>query len=300
MDEYVGFAERVAWLAPSSPWVLVVDPAGRIEGVNAAAERLAGATSLADVLHEEDLGSLMAALGTARATVVARLRGSECGVAWRIEPAGRCTVLLGRALTDDEVRHELARCRLDLVRRLVTAVAHDANNNVSAISANVQYVEGHRKSTLPRVDTEIESALRDARSACAEIEHLTKSLRLLAEGVSMDPMPLGALVHAAVALAAQPVRARVRLQFVPGDEVPFHGHRQDFLHAMVEILQWASQYAEPGTTMTATVRAQSPCVWLRLVDGTDEVEPLPWVARVLRDRLGMKLGRGPAIVTVDL
>lgn len=298
MSQCTRDAERASWLAPTASWVWLVDGEGRILGANATSGVSRG--TLADVIDPTDLPALQRCLPETAATCVTRLQGGLPAVAWRVERAGDVSVLVGKSLTPAQVALEIDRARRHLVQRLVTAMAHDASNSLGAIRSNVQYVQVHRASREPTIEPEVALALADSVAGCDEVVHLARSLRLLAEGVSMEPPALDHLVRATVSLASQPVRSRVRLRLGKTVPVAWAGNRQHLLHALIELVQWGVRLAEPGTDVVLSLPTQEPQAVLSYVEGSGDTGPLPWVLRVLRDRLGMQLRVEPGRIYIEV
>ncbi len=198
-----------------------------------------------------------------RAEIFAPLRRATITIVWLVVAfllAG--AAMLGRWWRDEgqraEVERELNRSRVRLelsqrmagLGRLAAGVAHEVNNPLSSVVANLVFVA----EALPDAPLEVRQALREARDGAGRVADVVRGLRSFSRpGDSpRGPSDLREELAAALRLASHELRHRATLQ-VRIDAVPLvaadaHELGQVFLNLLVNAAQ---AFPEGGRASTA-------------------------------------------------
>ncbi|ACG75553.1 multi-sensor hybrid histidine kinase [Anaeromyxobacter sp. K] len=250
--------------------MLCVDASGRIRDANAAAAALfgggrgslvgrsltelteappPGAPALADVLRGERVS------GAAEVVHAGGLRRS-------VEFTGVPDIQPGRhliALRDVSERKQL-HARLALADRMVSVgtlaagVAHELNNPLAYVIANLSYLDEQLTVLAPRVaaagssrEPDLASALldavHDARDGAERMRVIVRDLKTFSrpDEEHAGPVPLGPLLDSCVSVAWNEIRHRARLLRAPTDVPPIQGCQarlgQVFLNLLVNAAQ---------------------------------------------------------------
>jgi signal transduction histidine kinase len=184
---------------------------------------------------------------------------------------------LGR-LAESEGRRAQAE-RLAVVGRLAAGVAHEINNPLSFVKANVQYV-GQELSRGGALSQEARDALAEALQGIDRIGQIVGDMRGLAREVPEPGLPFhaGDALEEAFRLASLRLGAvRASWTAAPGLP-PVRGSRRLLVQALVNLLANAAEAAESapgagGRWVTAAARARDGGVELQVEDGGPGLPP---------------------------
>jgi PAS domain S-box-containing protein len=175
--------------------------------------------------------------------------------------------------------------RLAAVGTLAAGVVHEVNNPLSGILANL----GYSLETIPAIAAalpegtpaheaarELTSALQDARAAGERVRDIIRHLRLFARAEDEDraPLEVARVLDAAVALLANQIRHRARLERVTGDAPEVIGNESRLGKAFLNLLLNAVQALPDGFAASHLIRVslgRSP-VGEAVVEITDDGE----------------------------
>jgi PAS domain S-box-containing protein len=257
----------------------VLDPEGRVLAANPAACRAFGVDEaaligrpLADHLHPEDGPAFrtdLAQIRERRGTTLVDLRvGSESAgwrwVSWTASPAEvEGFAIVGRDVTDRAQLQAQLRFtdRMLSVGTLASGMAHEINNPLAAVLANLEYVRGELDgmSSADRqwVD-EVEEALDDAVAGAERVGRIVASLRSFARPEDGQPrrLVLSQVLDVAIDLASHPVRHRARLVRDDGEPPDVMAEESRLAQVLVNLLVNAAQALPEG-------HADRECILIR-------------------------------------
>jgi two-component system, NtrC family, sensor kinase len=264
--------------------VLLLDPEGRIRSSNAAMASLLGHASGALVgLHVSDV------LVAAEHELAARLtdplilgpirnrdtlfRGKDGAVLTMAvngsphrDAEGRLLGIVLVARDDRELKN--ARARLEITDRLATmgtlaaGVAHEINNPLAFISANVDFVleeleEVARGAPLSGERlAEIIRALGSSRNGAARVRHIVQELRgfTRAGPETVAPVDLNTLLESALVFAGNEIRHHARLTKDYGAPPLVLANEGRLVQAFLNLLQNAAQSISMGAAEKNEIR----------------------------------------------
>ena len=264
--------------------VLMLDPGGRITHSNRAMADLLRRTTdelvgmqLSDVLavpeHElaEELAlHLTRGVFRNRDTLFRTKDGSALTIALNASPHRDVQgALVGIVLVARDDR-ELKSARADLERsdRLATmgmlaaGVAHEINNPLAFVSANVDFVleeleECGASGTLsPERIAEIVKALRSSRTGTARVRNIVRELRGFARTApeTVSPVDVNALVDTALGFVGNEIRHHARLTKAYGTPPPVLANEGRLVQAFLNLLQNAAQSIPIGAADQNEIR----------------------------------------------
>ncbi|MGC3999623.1 MAG: ATP-binding protein [Anaeromyxobacter sp.] len=258
----------------------ILDAAGRIVYANAAARRLVGPElggpgtppiwRFVVGAGEPEWRARWEALQRERSAVFETHLQVPGGGALPVEVAatlmdragGAVAICAVRDLTDRRRAEEAYR--LAGVGTLAAGVAHEVNNPLAYVIANVQ-VATERIEALagadPAAAAEVTAALRDAGEGAARVREVVRGLRVFSrepENTPPEPVDLAGVLRSAVALAESELRQRARLvvQLEPGLP-PVLGSEGRLVQVLVNLLVNAAQAIPEGHAHANEVRVSA-------------------------------------------
>jgi signal transduction histidine kinase len=266
---------RAEVVAQMRDGVLVADAAGRIVDWNAASERILGdappgGRSLGAVLHE-----------------LRRAHGPEIEIRrFALERRGRAfgdaAILADRTeLRRTELRLELAT-RLEALGVLASGAAHEINNPLAYVSANLRLLERLASALAqPEVHDALPAALRarareaprlleDCNEGVERIHRITEKLAAFAGATAAadapEPLDLAVPVQKAIALTAFGRPGR-RIALAPcGALPPVHARELDVLHLVLHLLLNALQMGGEEVPIGVALEASEKEACVRVSD----------------------------------
>ncbi|MEO6771688.1 MAG: ATP-binding protein [Kofleriaceae bacterium] len=174
---------------------------------------LPGPAAYATSLHPDDLSRVAVALDRvrrdgARVELEHRVRTATKQLkfvrlrAWRSPDGRRC-----HALVEDAALHSPITDRLASVSAFAAGVAHEINNPLGYLSANLELIGAEL------TDPELQTSLRDARHGVQRIQTVVRGLMTFAriEPAHREPLDLNRVLEIAIGIANGEIRARARL-----------------------------------------------------------------------------------------
>ena len=264
--------------------VLMLDPRGRIRRSNAAMARLLGQTPASLLgLHvsailapaEHDLVSHLDAqltngLFENRDTQFCARDGSTLTMAVNASPHRDVDgLLVGIVLVvrdDRELKN--ARAHVELTDRLATmgtlaaGVAHEINNPLAFISANVDFVieeleDADESSPISNERlAEVLKALRSSRTGAERVRQIVQELRgfTRTDPDRVGPVDLNALLDSALGFAGNEIRHRARLVRQYGAQPLVLANEGRLMQALLNLLQNAAQSIPVGAAGKNEIR----------------------------------------------
>ena len=287
--------------ATVAPWTVVLGADGSIVTATPGARAQLAGRPLPQAIHPDDRAALVAAIqdalgGAPARTLQAAWDGPEGPRAaiWWIAPSDPGAIAVARDASRDAYQELIAAMRRARVEDLAPAVSHEVNNAMSAILANMRYLDVVRTgaSMGTRRPDDLGSALDDATASAQRSSLVVSAQRLLARGEANGPSSVRTLVELAAALAAHPLRQRAQL-IVEGNRVaPFQGHRGMFLQLMVELMLWCGAQLSPVSSVRSHIDETSVAIY---PSGEPSGPPaaIPWAVPLLVTELGMELVARP-------
>jgi PAS domain S-box-containing protein len=156
--------------------------------------------------------------------------------------------------------------RMAAVGTLASGVAHEINNPLACVTANLELLREELTPpvadapTPPRLPTaEILAALDDAREGAERVRIIVRDLRLFARGDSGErgPVDLGGVLQAAERMAGNLVRARARVVQEHSPLPPVDGNATRLCQVFVNILVNAAQAIVAGAPDDNEVRVRA-------------------------------------------
>ena len=163
-----------------------------------------------------------------------------------------------RELNQSRVRLELSQ-RMAGLGRLAAGVAHEVNNPLSSVIANLAFVAEE----LPGAPLEVRQALREARDGADRVADVVRGLKTFSRpgDVARGPVDVREELESAIRLARHELRHRAKLQ-VQLDPVPLvaadaHELGQVFLNLLVNAAQAVPEGRAEEHRVTVVSRADS-------------------------------------------
>lgn len=159
-----------------------------------------------------------------------------------------------RTLLEERVRQT---DRLSTVGALAARVAHEINNPMSFVLANLQFVREQLEAGAP-LDADATAAIDEAIEGAERVRHIVRDLRLFAR---TDVRPLArvgvdALFRAAATLAAPHLRGLATLTTEPAPGLELTADEGRLLQALVHLLLNAAQ-SRPDRTRNVSIRLRA-------------------------------------------
>ncbi len=280
-----------ALIENSSDGIMVVGADGRVIFSSASVARILGpgagapGSPILDLVHPEDrprteekFAAMLATPGEP-ATIVARLRHSNGS--WRelesvvvnllADPAVRGVVSNFRDVTDRkqmEARLMMAD-RMVSVGTLAAGVAHEINNPLAYVMANLEYVAGR----LPEQSRDVLEALEEAQIGAERVRNIVRDLKTFSRGddVKQGPVDLHRVLDASANMAWNEMRHRARLSkdyaptlpLVLGNESRLG---QVFLNLLINAAQAIPEGAAERNQIRLSTRVDGDCVIIDVRD----------------------------------
>ncbi|HEY2747553.1 MAG TPA: ATP-binding protein [Polyangia bacterium] len=157
--------------------------------------------------------------------------------------------------------------RMAAVGTLASGVAHEINNPLACVTANLELLREELAPPAADATTlstrmapdEILAALDDAREGAERVRLIVRDLRLFARGDSGErgPVDLGAVLQAAERMAGNMVKARARVVQEHAPLPPVDGNATRLCQVFVNILVNAAQAIVVGTPEENEVRVRT-------------------------------------------
>jgi signal transduction histidine kinase len=153
--------------------------------------------------------------------------------------------------------------RMAAVGTLASGVAHEINNPLACVTANLEVLREELappaggKPTMPM--EEILAALDDAREGAERVRLIVRDLRLFARGDAgeREPVDLGGVLQAAERMAGNMVKTRARVVQEHAPLPPVDGNATRLCQVFVNILVNAAQAIESGHPEDNEVRVRA-------------------------------------------
>jgi PAS domain S-box-containing protein len=153
--------------------------------------------------------------------------------------------------------------RMAAVGTLASGVAHEINNPLACVTANLEVLREELappaggKPTMPM--EEILAALDDAREGAERVRLIVRDLRLFARGDAgeREPVDLGGVLQAAERMAGNMVKTRARVVQEHAPLPPVDGNATRLCQVFVNILVNAAQAIETGHPEENEVRVRA-------------------------------------------
>jgi len=186
---------------------------------------LPGQAAYASAMHVDDLARVATALDRVRreggrVELEHRVRTPQKGVrfvrlrAWRSNDARRL-----HALVEDTTQSSPVTDRLVSVSAFAAGVAHEINNPLGYLSANLELIGSELAERSEPIGDELEALLRDARHGIGRIHNVVRGLMTFSriEPTHREPLDLNRVLEIAIGIAFSEIRQRARLvrQFKP-------------------------------------------------------------------------------------
>jgi signal transduction histidine kinase len=180
---------------------------------------LPGQAAYASALHADDLARVATALDRVRreggrVELEHRVRTPQKGVrfvrmrAWRSNDGRRL-----HALVEDTTQSSPVTDRLVSVSAFAAGVAHEINNPLGYLSANLELIGNELAERTEPIGDELESLLRDARHGIGRIHNVVRGLMTFSriEPTHREPLDLNRVLEIALGIAFSEIRQRARL-----------------------------------------------------------------------------------------
>jgi PAS domain S-box-containing protein len=250
--------------------ILLVDAEGRLVETNRAMRRMLGrgeeelrGLGFADVHAEPDRPSAGAILrqmreGTVRSVELPRRLVRRDGAL--LEVIVRATALqddagafrFALAVVEDVTERKRLEAQLVLADRmasvgtLAAGVAHEINNPLAFILANLEFALGELRRLAP--DAEVGRALSEARDGALRVREIVRDLKAFsrADAEAQETVDLRRVLQSALGLAQNEIRHRARLEVDVGDVPPVRGSEHRLGQVLLNLLINAAQAIPEG------------------------------------------------------
>jgi PAS domain S-box-containing protein len=148
--------------------------------------------------------------------------------------------------------------RMASVATLSAGVAHEVNNPLSYVLANVDYVLSHLD-PLPADLGEIRKALEDARGGATRVAKIVRDLRTFSRAGEAErtEVDVRRVLQSAVTLAQTEIRQRAQLSMELGPVPPVLGNAHRIGQVFLNLLANAAQAIPPGNPERHLVQAST-------------------------------------------
>ena len=162
----------------------------------------------------------------------------------------------------DELRRTQAQLivadRRSSIATLAAGVAHEINNPLTFMIANIEFLSDHMPAATPADWME---ALGDAKEGARRVQHIVRSLKTLSssdEGQERLPLDVAGPLGAAIHMALNEIRQRARLVRDDAGELPFVLASEVQLgQVFLNLLINAAQSIPPGAVLKNEVRVRT-------------------------------------------
>ncbi len=146
--------------------------------------------------------------------------------------------------------------RMASVATLSSGVAHEVNNPLSYVTANVDFVLSHLD-PFPADLVELRRALEDARGGAARVAQIVRDLRTFSRAGNADrtEVDVRRALQSAVTLAQTEIRQRAQLSLELGPVPPVLGNAHRIGQVFLNLLANAAQAIPPGNPERHLVQA---------------------------------------------
>jgi signal transduction histidine kinase len=184
-----------------------------------------------------------------------------------------------RELREAIVRNERAQMREQLliaermasVGTLAASVAHEINNPLTVVVANLDIIEHYISEITPSKESaerppaigassdtiDIGQALRDAQEAAARVRQITRDLRIFSrphEDERLEPVELRNVLESSIRMASNEIRHRARLVKVFGDVPPVEANEARLGQVFLNLIVNAAHAIPEGRTEDNEIR----------------------------------------------
>ncbi|HEX8435763.1 ATP-binding protein [Archangium sp.] len=201
----------------------------------------------------------------------------------RLEELEQANVRL-RQETEERMRLELQLAqaqKLEALGRLAAGLAHEVNNPLSFIMANLHHVQRELAAlaaTQPEGNVEeLQESCHDALHGCERIQRLVQDVRGFSRGSPVSPVDMDVVLEDALAMAnlAQVPGLRVERELCPvppllADE---HGLGQVFLNLLINALHAVANGPAEPRIRVATGLHEDGRVWVEIQDNGPGIAP---------------------------
>jgi PAS domain S-box-containing protein len=259
--------------------IVLVDPAGGLVETNRAARRMLGrgeeelrALRFADVHHPADRAAAEAILRQMRDGAVSavelprRLLRKDGTLA---DVTVRASALRGEdgafrfalAVIEDVTERKRLEAQLVLADRmasvgtLAAGVAHEINNPLAFILANLQFALDELRGAA--VGGEVTRALEEVRDGALRVREIVRDLKAFsrADPEALDAVDLRRVLQSAIGLAQNELRHRARLELDVGEAPPVEASEHRLAQVFLNLLINAAQAIPEGHASEHVIRA---------------------------------------------
>jgi CheY-like chemotaxis protein/two-component sensor histidine kinase len=148
--------------------------------------------------------------------------------------------------------------RMASVGLLASGVAHEINNPLAAVMANLELAEAEMEKLVGKgaVRKEVYEEIKDAREAADRVRQVARDLKVFsrAEDDSLGPVDLQRVIESSLRMAWTEIRHRARVVKSYGDVPPVLGSESRLGQAFLNLIVNASQAIQEGEAESNEIR----------------------------------------------